>query len=99
MKANVLARRLTVVVCAFFCCVAVSAQKCYNGYYTQYYNDKALIAEAKAWVESGEWRNGYDGALPHSSVNVVDFYLQYKKNPEQWKALFLLAQRSIQTIS
>ena len=39
-------------------------------------------------MESGEWRNGYDGALPHSSVNVVDFYLQYKKNPEQWKALF-----------
>ena len=88
MKANVLARRLTVFFFVFFCCVAVSAQKCYNGYYTQYYNDKALIAEAKAWVESGEWRNGYDGALPHSSVNVVDFYLQYKKNPEQWKALF-----------
>ncbi len=76
--------RWLVAIFAFLCCVAVSAQ----GYYTQYYNDKDLIAKAKAWVESGEWRNGYQGAAPHSSVNVVDFYLQYQKNPEQWKALF-----------
>lgn len=59
-----------------------------NGYYTQYYADKALIEKAKAWVESGEWREGYQGAAPHFSVNAVDFYLQYHKNPEQWKALF-----------
>ena len=56
-----------------------SAQKscCKRGYYTQYYGDKPeLIKEAKAWAESGIWRNGFDKAKPHSSVNLVDFYLQ-----------------------
>ena len=67
------------------------AQKscCKKGYYTQYYGDKPeLIKEAKAWAESGIWRNGFDKAKPHSSVNLVDFYLQYQKNPQQWQALF-----------
>lgn len=68
-----------------------SAQKscCKRGYYTQYYGDKPeLIKEAKAWAESGIWRNGFDKAKPHSSVNLVDFYLQYQKNPQLWQALF-----------
>lgn len=68
-----------------------SAQKscCKRGYYTQYYGDKPeLIKEAKAWAESGIWRDGFDKAKPHSSVNLVDFYLQYQKNPQQWQALF-----------
>ena len=68
-----------------------SAQKscCKRGYYTQYYGDKPeLIKEAIAWTESGIWRNGFDKAKPHSSVNLVDFYLQYQKNPQQWQALF-----------
>lgn len=68
-----------------------SAQKscCKRGYYTQYYGDKPeLIKEAKAWAESGIWRNGFNKAKPHSSVNLVDFYLQYQKNPQQWQALF-----------
>ena len=68
-----------------------SAQKscCKRGYYTQYYSDKPeLIKEAKAWAESGIWRNGFDKAKPHSSVNLIDFYLQYQKNPQQWQALF-----------
>ena len=82
--------------------LAVSAQGCckeggskkaccakQKGYYTQYYGDKPeLQKEAKAWAESGVWRNGFDKAKPHPSVNLVDFYLQYQKNPEQWKALF-----------
>ena len=34
------------------------------------------------------WQNGFTKARPHHSVNLVDFYLQYQKNPEQWKALF-----------
>lgn len=59
-----------------------------QGYYTQYYADKTLTAKAKAWVESGAWREGYQGASPHFSVNAVDFYQQYHKNPGQWKALF-----------
>ena len=68
-----------------------SAQKscCKKGYYTQYYGDKPeLIKEAKAWAESGIWRNGFDKAKPHHSVNLADFYLQYQKNPQQWQALF-----------
>lgn len=68
-----------------------SAEKscCKRGYYTQYYGDKPeLIKEATAWAESGIWRNGFDKAKPHSSVNLVDFYLQYQKNPQQWQALF-----------
>ncbi len=56
--------------------------------YTREYNDKKLKKEAKAWLKKGEWRQGFNGADPHPSVNIVDFYLQYKKNPEQWKALF-----------
>lgn len=59
-----------------------------QGYYTRYYGDKKLVAEANKWVKSGEWRNGFTAAAPHESVNAVDFYLQYQKNPEQWKALF-----------
>ena len=69
------------------CC----ASSCNNskGYYTQYYgNDPALVKKAKDWVASGEWRNGFTKAAPHPSVNIVDFYLQYQKNPKQWKALF-----------
>lgn len=74
------------------CCKSHGADSktcCQNGYYTQYYGDKPeLQKQAKQWVESGIWRNGFTNAKPHPSVNLVDFYLQYQKNPEQWKALF-----------
>lgn len=56
--------------------------------YTHEYNDRKLKKEAKAWLKKGEWRQGFTAADPHKSVNIVDFYLQYKKNPEQWTALF-----------
>lgn len=74
--------------------LAANAQCCQKGtcrskgYYTQYYGNLELIKKAQAWAKSGEWRNGFNKANPHSSVNLVDFYLQYQKNPEQWKALF-----------
>ncbi len=72
-----------------------------KGYYTQYYgNNPELIKEAKAWYESGEWRNGFDKAEAHESVNLVDFYLQYKQNPQQWKALFdFIAKTDLLTIA
>ncbi len=57
-------------------------------YYTKPCDDKDLIEKAQKWVESGEWRNGFTAAAPDSSVNIVEFYEQYQKNPEQWKALF-----------
>lgn len=60
-----------------------------TGYYTQYYgNQPELIKEAKEWYAKGEWRNGFNKADAHYSVNLVEFYKQYQKNHEQWKALF-----------
>lgn len=57
------------------------------GYYTKWYSDKD-VKEARAWLKSGEWRQGFSAADADNSVNVAEFYSQYKKNPEQWKALF-----------
>ncbi len=55
---------------------------------------------AQKWYKKGKWRNGFKKADAHSSVNLVDFYLQYQKNPEQWKALFdFLAKTDLFTIS
>lgn len=55
--------------------------------YTNQY-PKELTRLAQKWVEKGAWRNGFTKASPAPTVNVVEFYLQYHKNPEQWKALF-----------
>ena len=57
-------------------------------YYTRPCFDKKLQKQASRWMKSGQWRNGFTAAKPHKSVNAVDFYEQYQKNPEQWKALF-----------
>ena len=43
---------------------------------------------AKKWVKSGVWRNGFTKASPDKTVNLDEFYSQYQKNPQQWKALF-----------
>ena len=57
--------------------------------YTQdYSSNPKLQKKALKWMKSGKWRNGFTTANPHETVNAVDFYLQYKKNPKQWKALF-----------
>lgn len=74
----------TTASCQKACC----AEKATDGVYTQVYNDKKLIKKAKKWLAKGAWRNGFTKADPHFSVNAVDFYLQYQKNPDQWKALF-----------
>ena len=71
-----------------------------RGYYTRYYSDKALNAEARAWMESGQWRGTFTKARPHSSVNATDFYLQFQRNPEQWNALFRwLAETDLLTVA
>jgi len=59
-----------------------------QGIYTKNVTDKKLVAKVERWVARGKWRNGFTAARPDSSVNVVEFYQQYKKNPKQWKALF-----------
>lgn len=56
--------------------------------YTNECNDRKLQKKAEKWLKKGEWRQGFFKADPHSSVNAVDFYLQYQRNPEQWKKLF-----------
>lgn len=72
----------------FFILLTIGMQAQGQGYYTRYYNDPGLVAQARKWMSEGAWRNGFDKAAPHPSVNAVDFYLQYQKNPEQWQALF-----------
>lgn len=70
-----------------------------QGYYTQYNGDEALEREAVTWMKSGTWRNGFNAADAHPSVNAVEFYLQYKKNPDQWNAMFRwLANHNLLTI-
>ena len=81
------------IICLLFLsvfCLVLSASDASTskGYYTHECHDKGLIKKAKAWLKKGEWRQGWTGAAPHESVNIVDFYEQYQKNPEQWKALF-----------
>ncbi len=61
----------------------ISAQEVYTNTF-----DQDLVEKAQQWVEAGEWRNGFTAASPDSSVNLVEFYQQYQKNLEQWKALF-----------
>lgn len=59
-----------------------------QGYYTRHCADKALQKKAMKWMKNGEWRHGFTLASPDKSVNAVDFYEQYHKNPRQWQALF-----------
>ena len=70
--------------------VALHAQ----GYYTQYCPDKELCRQAAEWLKKGDWRNGFDKADPHPTVNAVEFYSQYQRNPQQWNALFSWLQRT-----
>jgi YhcH/YjgK/YiaL family protein len=36
----------------------------------------------------GEWRNGFNKANPHKTLNINEFYTQYQKNTNQWDTLF-----------
>ncbi|MDO4160093.1 MAG: YhcH/YjgK/YiaL family protein [Prevotellaceae bacterium] len=56
--------------------------------YTKEFSDKSLVKKARKWAKKGEWRNGFDAASPHKSVNLIDFYEQYQKNTAQWEAMF-----------
>lgn len=69
-------------------------------YYTKPCVNKTLMKQAKKWLKSDEWRNGFEAASPDKSVNIVEFYQQYQKNPHQWNALFKwLSQNDLLTIS
>ena len=86
-----------------FMTVAIAMMLAINAFaqdvYTKEYNDRKLEKKALKWVKKGKWRNGFTGAAPHESVNIVEFYNQYHKNPEQWNALFKwLANTDLLTI-
>lgn len=42
----------------------------------------------KQWLKQGLWRNGFNGAKPHKSLNATEFHTQYTKNRQQWETLF-----------
>lgn len=73
------------IITAFVMAVSAMAQKTS---YTNVCNDKQLKKEAKKWIKKGEWRNGFDKGSADKSVNIVEMYTQYKKNPAQWQAMF-----------
>lgn len=62
--------------------------------YTNECHDAKLRKKAAKWLKKGEWRQGFTAADPHESVNAVDFYLQYRRNPEQWQKLFAYLART-----
>ena len=65
-----------------------------QGLYTREYPEKALIKIAQRWLKKGELRQGFDKADADPSVNVVEFYRQYQKNPDQWQAMFRWLQET-----
>lgn len=89
-------KRNLVLAASIAFCSLVNAQ---SGYYTREFKDKKLNEMAQLWIKSGVWRHDFDKASPHSSVNAVDFYTQYEKNKEQWRAMFRwLADTDLLTI-
>lgn len=66
----------------FLVCALANGQTYTNEY------PKELTRLATKWVKKGQWRNGFTKASPAPTVNLVEFYLQYHRNPEQWNALF-----------
>lgn len=77
-------RKIVLAIAMFFVSLTISAQYCY----TKQFDDAKLVKKAQRWTTKGKWRNGFTKAKPHDSVNPTDFYTQYKRNPEQWKAMF-----------
>ena len=72
----------TIALLAILTSMAANAQTYTNAY------PKELTRLAQKWVKKGEWRNGFTKAEPAPTVNPVEFYIQYHRNPEQWQALF-----------
>ncbi len=93
MKTSILSSVCLAVLSGFMPVVAAAQsasdiQVSRSGYYTKVCVSPKLKSEAAKWLKKGEWRQGFKGASPDKSVNTVEFYTQYQKNPEQWKALF-----------
>lgn len=83
-------RLISVIALAMFGMSIASAQSVY----TRQTDDVCLRQKADKWVKKGSWRKGFQKAMPSRTVNAVDFYEQYRKNPEQWKAMFRWLQET-----
>ncbi len=87
-------RHIIYIIALIFLPLTLSAQT-----YTKPCTDKKLVKAAKKWAKKGAWRNGFNTASPDETVNLVEFYTQYKKNPQQWDAMFKwLAAHDLTTI-
>ena len=71
------------------CMVMYSNAQTYTNNYP-----KDLTRVASKWMKKGLWRNGFTKASPAETVNAVEFYIQYQRNPEQWQALFKWLQET-----
>lgn len=71
----------------FAAAVLMTATAFAQGVYTRQCTPEEVESAAK-WVESGVWKEGFTKALPHESVNAVDFREQYTRNKAQWDAMF-----------
>ena len=55
--------------------------------------------EVCQWMKKGEWRNDFNKAKPHKTLNIEEFYTQYQKNTKQWNTLFKwLQETNLETI-
>lgn len=78
----------TLVIATWVFSLTTAAQTYTNEY------PKELQKIAHKWIKKGAWKNGFTKAVPAPVVNEVEFYLQYNKNPEQWKQLFEWLQKT-----
>lgn len=81
-------RLLSIIVLATLT-LSLSAQEVY----TRQCDDPKLQQKAYCWLQKGKWRKGFQKAYPSATVNAIDFYEQYQKNP-QWKILFRWLQQT-----
>lgn len=78
-------KRLTIITLCTLFCYSIFAQE---PIYTKQFSDAKLVKKAGKWANRGKWKNGFTKGEPDKSVNITEFYVQYNKQPEAWKALF-----------
>lgn len=54
---------------------------------TQNFGNLSASAEAQAWYESGQWRQGFK-VEGYAQMDVQTFYEQYHKAPQMWDSIF-----------
>ena len=59
---------------------------------------ESTSGNAKKWMKSAVWSNGWT-VSPHKSVNAVEFACQYHKNKDVWDAAFrFLAEHDLEAL-